>query len=119
MSDVITNHAAETSGLFLTANPEIAETNPLAHTSTVHAPTFRQEPDPKTSKVYLTGFSTMNGNAVVCLSNGEVFTSDDRKLQFVSRRMAIINGRKYLFAPFPRPPDDNVDPFENRNRPKN
>jgi hypothetical protein len=49
----------------------------------------------------------MSGKVVVYLSNGEVFTSDDRELQFVSRRMAVINGKKYLFAPFSRHPDDS------------
>ena len=41
----------------------------------------------------------MNGKVVVFLSNGELFTSDDRELQFVSKRMAIINGKQYTFAP--------------------
>ena len=51
---------------------------------------LHEDPDQKTNEVYLTGISTMNGKVVVFLSNGVVFTSDDKELRFVSQRMAII-----------------------------
>ncbi len=51
----------------------------------------------------------MNGKAVVFLSSGEMFTSDDRELQFVAKRFAIINGKKFTFPP-PSLPKEQANP---------
>ena len=56
----------------------------------------------KLPEVYLTGVVMMDGKARVFLSNGDVYTSDDRELKFISKRMVIISGKKYGFAPPPQ-----------------
>jgi hypothetical protein len=49
--------------------------------------------------VYLTGVSLWNGKVQIYLSDGRRYSNDDRDVNFVSREMAIIDGRKYGFAP--------------------
>ncbi len=97
--NILTNQIGETPGLFATAHPERLKTNALLRDSGFSMPAIRQDSEPKTNEVYLTGISTMNGSAVVCLSNGEIFPSEDRELQFLSKRAAFINGRKFTFVP--------------------
>ncbi len=99
---MITNQIAETPGLFAIANSDTARTNPLPLAVTRRAPTLQQDSEQKTNEVYVTGISTMNGKVVVFLSNGEAYTSDDRELQFVTKRKAIIAGQK-LCLPTGRP----------------
>lgn len=98
---VVTNQTEETPGLFAASGP--APTNRLAPPATDLASgkaTLRQQGlDASKPEVYLTGISTMNGKATVFLSNGDVYTSEDRELQFVSKRKAIIAGKTYVFAP--------------------
>lgn len=101
--NIITNQAGETPGLFATANPERSKTNSLSRDSGFLAPALRQDLELKTNEIYLTGISTMNGRVVVFLSTGEMFTSEDRELQFVSKRKAIIAGKTYVFAPVRSP----------------
>jgi hypothetical protein len=98
---VITNQSAETPGLFPST-----QTNPLAIVPSVkpvspsaYPVMARQSESEKSPEVFLTGVTTFGGRAVVHLSNGEVFTSDDRELEFASKRMAIVSGRKFVFPP--------------------
>jgi hypothetical protein len=50
-------------------------------------------------EVFLTGVATFGDKAVVYLSDGSMFTSRDRELEFASKRMAVIKGKIYRFAP--------------------
>ncbi|MBI4657532.1 MAG: hypothetical protein HY735_01575 [Verrucomicrobia bacterium] len=116
LGNVITNQTGETSGLFATAKAETPKTSSHPRAFTLHAPALRQDPKPKTNEVYLTGISTLGGRVVVYLSNGEFYTSDDRELQFVSKRIAIINGNRFAFAPpvssnQPNPPQRSQPAF--------
>ena len=99
LKNVITSQTDETSDLFPTGQLETAKTNALRRAFALDSPAFRQNPDSKTNVVYLTGISTVGGRVVVYLSNGEVFTSEDRELEFISKRFAVINGRRFTFPP--------------------
>lgn len=78
------------------ATPEVATASPNAVVA-IPSKTTREDEDQK--EVFLTGISSFGGRVRVYLSNGKVFTSDDRDLDFVSKRIAIIGGKKYAFEP--------------------
>ena len=101
LSNVVTNDPSETSDLFGTAPVEGLMTNSLPHAFTLNAPVPERDPERRTNEVFLTGISSINGTVIVFLTNGQMFTSEDRELQLVSKRMAVIGGRSYVFAPPP------------------
>ena len=53
-------------------------------------PGFKRIIRAKAERGFLTGISTFGGKAVVYLSDGQVFSSADRELEFASKRIAII-----------------------------
>ena len=104
LGQIVTNPRSETPGLFTQSNPEVTTTIPGRSPERLISPdgSVRQTTDPRKAEVYLTGVSTVNGKVIVFLSSGEVYTSEDRELQFVSKRKAIIAGNTYVFAPVGR-----------------
>lgn len=106
LSSVVTNQANETAGLFATASPGASNSSPRGPGVAPFPSALQQGSDRKTNEVYLTGISTMKGKVVVFLSDGEVFSSDDRELQFVSKKRAIIANKKYVFPPASSAPKD-------------
>lgn len=99
LGQVVTNQIGETPGLFTESKPEATNSFPGRSPERLLSPdgSPRQTSNPRNPGVYLTGISTMNGKAIVFLSNGEVYTSEDRELQFLSKRKAIIAGKTYTF----------------------
>lgn len=117
-SNVLTNHTGQTPGLFA---PSAATENAQAGSVLPYAMTVPDKQSPrmtenKPKEVFLTGISGLGGRVTVYLSNGEVFTSGDRELEFVSKRMAIIGGKKFVFATqtsFGREPSTPQELFKN------
>ena len=101
LGQVVTNQMGETPGLFPAVRPE--PTNSFAYSPA--EPTLRSDgssrrrADERKPEVHLTGIAVLNGKAVIYLSNGQVFTSDDRELRFVSNKMAIVGDKKFVFPP--------------------
>lgn len=94
-----TNTTAETSGLFSTGAAQVVPVHTNAAFGIQTGIQTSPQTEEKPKEVFLTGISTFGGLVKVFLSNGEVYTSADKDLQFVSRQMAIVNGKSYRFAP--------------------
>ena len=97
---VASRQRLETPGLFPPTqnNPVISSSVAPMHRSAYPAMP-RQPEGEKPPEVFLTGVTMVGDKAVVYLSNGDVFTSDDKELEFASKRMAIVSGKKFVFAP--------------------
>ena len=100
LSETVQGESNKAQDLFGQADPHFASTNPIASNQFQHPVSSSPDSMTNTNEVYLTGISKFGNKVVVYLSNGDVYTNDDRELKFVSKRKVIINGSSYGFRPF-------------------